>query len=1124
MTVMLSDITKVARRFRRSVRLDADLGDSAALDGFIGHESNVAVIETMIRLIAESGQRAFTVTGPYGGGKSSLALALAALVGGDAGLRRRMLGQFGNPAGINDAFPVDDEWLVVPVVGRRGDPVVDVRQAVSDAVAAEHGSARTKKRKMDATGRDVIERLEDEAQSRAKGGVLLIIDEMGKFLEGASRDDIDIHFFQELAEAANRCSGRLIVVGILHQAFERYASGLGGSIRDEWAKVQGRFVDIPFVTAVDDVMNLIGCAIAREESGHAVDHPACGVVAEVIAKRRPGSATGLLEKLKACWPLHPVSAALLGPISRSRFSQNERSVMGFLVSSEPSGFQEFLRDTVAAKGASFGPDLVWDYLRANLEPAIIASTDGHRWAIAVEAIERCEARGGSLHSRLAKTIAAIDLFRDGSGIVAENAILRVCVGVDAGELEPALDDLAKWKVAVFRKHLDAWALYAGSDFDIESAVVAARARNPAPDFGNLGTLTYIPPVPAKEHYWRTGALRWFDTELVPLSESRRSVADYSPVAGASGKFLLAIPSGEESESECMELCQNASRKAGRYPVAVGIPDDASSIRDLALELTALEDVRQNSPALEGDSVARREIHDRLAATSGRFEDELRLALGGAKWFIRGNVNKPVGEWPPTSLVSELVDKTFDQAPIIQSEMINRIRPSNNIQAAVRILLHRMIDGEDREFLGIEGFGPERALYSTILEASGLHGKNKSGSFAFLSPVRRRPVGGEFSEMWKSAKDLIRETDKEPRGLQEIYELWSAPPFGIMPGLLPVVAMALILSQKDIFAVYVEGMFQPELNDLVADKLLQDARQIGLRRVGLAPRSKNYLTGMAKAVSAATGGKLQPNALSVARELVHFAFKLPAWVRLTKTLSPEAQQVRSMLLNASDPIKTLFVDLPDIFERKSEAGIARKIGEILHELGNAYPNMLSDLKVRMLDSLGQKSNYGLDRLRKRAEIVSGVSGDHRLNAFANRLTRFEGTEEDMEALAGLAVNKPPRDWADRDRDQAGLELADFALKFRHAEVLASVKGREPTRHALGIVFGTGEQGRTVMKSFDIGTEEEAQVEALASELMDRIGEVSTDGRLALAALARVGSRLLEGGGMNDATRHPGGAVR
>ena len=88
---------------------------------------------------------------------------------------------------------------------------------------------------------------------------------MGKFLEAAAQDGTDIYVFQQLAEAASRTNGRLLVVGVLHQAFEEYAHRLSREMRDEWVKIQGRFIDLAVNTTGEEQIDLISRAI---ESDH----------------------------------------------------------------------------------------------------------------------------------------------------------------------------------------------------------------------------------------------------------------------------------------------------------------------------------------------------------------------------------------------------------------------------------------------------------------------------------------------------------------------------------------------------------------------------------------------------------------------------------------------------------------------------------------------------------------------------------------------------------------------------------------------------------------------------------------------------------------------------------------
>ena len=89
----------------------------------------------------------------------------------------------------------------------------------------------------------------------------MVIDELGKFLEYAAhriRAYGDLFVLQSLAEFAARSEQTpLLMLTILHQAFEQYAQRLAASQREEWAKVQGRFEDVSFVESTEQVIRLI---------------------------------------------------------------------------------------------------------------------------------------------------------------------------------------------------------------------------------------------------------------------------------------------------------------------------------------------------------------------------------------------------------------------------------------------------------------------------------------------------------------------------------------------------------------------------------------------------------------------------------------------------------------------------------------------------------------------------------------------------------------------------------------------------------------------------------------------------------------------------------------------------
>ena len=97
-------------------------------------------------------------------------------------------------------------------------------------------------------------------------GILLVIDELGKFLEYEARHygANDIYLLQALAEHA--CQGNqvnLLLFALLHQSFEQYAKGLGESLKNEWSKVQGRSEEVPFLESAEQTLRVVSAAFEQ---------------------------------------------------------------------------------------------------------------------------------------------------------------------------------------------------------------------------------------------------------------------------------------------------------------------------------------------------------------------------------------------------------------------------------------------------------------------------------------------------------------------------------------------------------------------------------------------------------------------------------------------------------------------------------------------------------------------------------------------------------------------------------------------------------------------------------------------------------------------------------------------
>ena len=114
-------------------------------------------------------------------------------------------------------------------------------------------------------------------------------------------------------------------------------------------------------------------------------------------------------------------------------------------------------------------------------------------------------------------------------------------------------------------------------------------------------------------------------------QSRRSTCPHS---GGVGTFLLAIPTQNESAGEACLLARQVVEQVQGWDLVVGLPQESWNFASLARELLAAEQVRDESPELQGDRIARREVEARVSSLRGYIESELSRAFDGAVWYAR----------------------------------------------------------------------------------------------------------------------------------------------------------------------------------------------------------------------------------------------------------------------------------------------------------------------------------------------------------------------------------------------------------------------------------------------------------------------------------------------------------
>lgn len=1088
----LASIVSINRRFARSARVDTDLNGTPPLVGYVLQASVAKALSTLADSQIESQQGAFTWTGPYGGGKSSAALLLANLVAGAPDNRKIARKIVGKPLQqlYAKAFPDrDGHWHVVAVTGGR----MSLREAIAEAATATFEWQEDERSAAQASDGALIDMLSSAAAE--VGGVLVILDELGKMLEHEAASGGDIHLLQDLAERASRSSGRLIVIGILHQSFDQYAARAARDARQEWAKVQGRYQDIAFLSGADETVALLGQAIACDRPPiEATEH--AERTAAAVGKRRPADAALLADALAQTWPLNPVTALLLGPVSRQRFAQNERSLFGFLSSAEPDGFQDFLA-TTPNDGTTYGPAQLWDYLVGNIGMALAGGNDGARFSLAFEAIERAGARGGAAHVAVTKAAAVIEFFRNGSGVVLADDFLGLAVPeLKASELAKVLADLLEWAVLIRQPRLGGYALFAGSDFDLEDAIARSIVPIAAEQLVVLPQRAGFGFAAAKRHYFQTGALRTFEI-LIRMVGAEDNPSDLAVILAArkprgSGALVMLMGDGSIEGAEVENLAKGTAKKlkSSNAVMAIGSLTDSYALRDSATELFAVERVLRDHPQLEGDRIARREIAARQSGCIDSLHRTLETALANARWWFSPQPGK-AHRAPLTGIATMLADAGFPETPVLKSELLQRDRPSSSAMAALRELCHAMVAKTGERDLGIEGFPAEMGLYLTLLKEVGLHRSDDEGNFDFRAPPADHP-GAALRPVWNVLED------RADAALDEIYTIWAQPPYGMKAGVMPVVALAYLLANRERVAVYVDGVFQTGLDDVVVDKLLQRPADIRIRHIDRSVRETAFLSRLATLFGLDEGGQSLP----VAQALFQAFEELPQYAQRTTAISEDARAVRAIVLKASDPERLLFEALPEAFGERLTPEL---IMASLDECRGAYPAVLQQMRDAMARALGVDRN-SFAGLAERAEVISNLTNDYNFEAFARRAALFESGSGDIEGLVSLLLHKPAHGWSDRDRDQALVEMAAYGRRFRELEALAVVRDRRSSTEALALVVGIDPNIPPLLRSFILTDDEKKQATSLADEVLATLNLDAGNGHLRLAALARAVASL------------------
>ena len=1170
-TIPLSEIFHVSSRFRRSVHLERDFYAENSLDGYV---VTITARETLRRLISAlenpSASKAWSLTGPYGSGKSAFALFAAKLLGNPESpatqqalnlLERGDVFLWDQFVGVRASRQKERGFCPVLISGERAPITTALLRGLADGLTAfsdcsqfaplikaierRLGSATPESPPYASEITGFFETATHQIGEIGGAGLILVVDELGKFLEYAAQHPSqgDMFLLQSLAEFAARSGDTpLFLLTILHQAFEQYAQRLGKSQREEWAKVQGRFEDVSFMEPTEQVLRLIGDAIERDASAiQTLDNARRfrGVSVDLELKPRQLDTTEFLQLLKNCLPLHPAVALIVGPLFR-RFAQNERSLFALLNSGEPHGLQDFLANHSYDEGRLpfFSLPNLYDYINTAFGNRLYGSSDGKKWAGIESAIARLP-NPSPLMVALIKTVGLLGVVGEVSvNLKSSTDLLRYALddGTEnySQDFESALSELEKRSIAIYRRHNDAYALWEGSDIDIESRLSEATAQLDSNQRLATTISEVLPPQPliARRHLFKTGTLRYF---VIQYTDVKRFDADLEePLGDADGLVLYALPASE-FEAETLVKKTTEPSVADRKEVLIANPQSIDLLQDAVVELARLRWVEDHTPELDGDATARRELAARTAEAERTVFDQLSSLFGATiagqdegkcTWYHAGNTVQITSRRELNAHLSRICDSVYHKAPIIRNELINQRQLSHSAARARRMLIKAMLECGVQENLDITGYPPERSVYLSLLSDTGIH-RNVSGEWGFHPP--QRSYTNKMWLTWEAIEAFLDDCEVERQPVSKLYRRLEEPPIGLRSGPIPILLCAVLLHYEAEIALYEDGSFVTDITIAVFERLIRSPEKFGLKRFRMSGIRSEVFSQFLTLISKPSPETGQPNLLAVVKPLVRFVTKLPRYTMLTQELTHEAIELRKTIGNAREPDTLLFVQLPQAlgfdafgpYEEMNPTTVGRffnTLRRVLTELNRAYDELLASVAQLLSSAFSLKGNNEEIRLElyRRAESLLDLTIETKLKGFFLRVCDeeldFKGW---LEAIGTYIVQKPPSAWNDSDNTQFQMNLAELGKKFHHFEAV-SFERRKQSQEFSDSAGEVMRVGVTTLK-----TEEKARVIALPPtaetqakaiereiEQIFEFAGVAEDTELRLAVLARLSRKLME----------------
>ncbi|MGE1001444.1 hypothetical protein [Ralstonia pseudosolanacearum] len=1120
------DGLELSARHTRSISLSRDLRDATAISSYLPTPNAIQALKQIgTALTEEQSQRAWKVVGPYGSGKSALGIVLAQLAAGrDAypaawGMLDKASSSVANLFATSRRFPL-------AIVGARlsiGLALGAEVQRALDAWPQSKGVNGLKRhlsepgcykgRPINAVAGELMRDFTSIARAQGFSGTLLLIDEVGKFVEHAAMhpEDGDLIALQQLAEEACRqTDDSLAMVVLQHQHFASYAAGIGRALGDEWHKVASRFEEIPFDEPVERYVhfaaNALGTrpALYRDPKLVDVARTLFGAALEQCILRAPTSADrGLFQHPEKLYPLHPLTLASLAIISK-RYGQSERSFHAFLNSSEQAGLRDFAQITPVEQYPWYRLTQVFDYLASGHGLRFRDLAAERRWAFALTSIERQATDADAL--AVLKTIAVLELVHVPLALRITPTLVAFALGdVGVPQTQVLLDRLVDQGLLICRHSRSEYGFAVSDAVNIEA--LYERAAHAGDDDLTARGASYAlgnRVVVANKHYDRRGTIRTLGIDVGTVADWTGPGADRKTTDGQADGWLhlILVTAGSQEEQQAQDRLHSIDDPLSLHCSLVLSAKGRAALAELAIWLAVQREVSAKRLDPWTSQYVNSRLHQAKEDVDALVFSALTPSPGspGPTYWHRGKAVPGSELMNVGQVASWMFEKVFHRAPRIINELINKDRPASAIVLARQRLLDALVAGTGASPLFRENeYPPERLIHATLLRDTGIW-EAEGNSWKLVEPKPGANV--DISPLWTEISRVL--ANEEAPTFEQVLQALAVPPLGVRSGPASIWVTLYLLVHRSRCAVFERGTLVLELTSEHLQRLHRNPHTFTLRELSQAQGGRNLLRDygtVLASLGAAPGG--ETTYLELARTLYRWFGRLSDFTQQTGRVSKDAALIRSALRKAQDPIQLLTSTLPRAHaQSRATCSFLEWLSAALTDLGMSQRKLQDAVTTEFGQAFEVTGSLAKIRSQLQAECSGAATGlaDARLKSFILRCTDLTLTDEKwLDSVASLLVQLPLDAWTDETIDQFAQTVTDISGHYRRwLRLVMQRRGAPRAAERFVSLTLTGASGKE--SALLVATTEQSTL--LARNVLDLLTQAAgADPHTAAAALAQ-----------------------